>query len=148
MTEPELKACIQVVQNYFLSISGEIPQMGIPFIKTARHQTMDYTGVIGISGVRRGGVYFTASRALFANAAQCILGEDEPDDEIIQDMAGEITNTIAGNLRELFGSGFLISVPIILKGQIEDIMMRLKPPVFIIPLRWRGFSSQLALGLE
>jgi len=59
-----------------------------------------------------------------------------------------MTNTISENMRELFGSTFLISVPIILKGSIDEVVLRLKPPVYVIPIEWNGHKSHLAIGLE
>jgi chemotaxis protein CheX len=55
---------------------------------------------------------------------------------------------IAGNARRDFGSDFMISVPIVVKGAPEDIMLRLRPPVFIIPVTWRTHSAYLAVGIE
>jgi chemotaxis protein CheX len=151
MTEQELKGFIGVITRYFEDISGESARFGVPCIKDSRTPVFDYTAVIGISGSRRGGIYFTAPRGLVEKFALCVLG-GEPDipldEESLNDMAGEMTNTIAGNMRELFGSSFLISVPIVLKGKIEQIVLKLKPPVFIIPMEWRGESCHLGIGLE
>jgi chemotaxis protein CheX len=148
MTEHDLKALIKVVTNYFSSISDEPAKMGMPYIKREKDQVYDYTGVIGISGSRRGGIYYTAGRELLGAFGECILGESDLDEESLFDLVGEMTNTIAGNLRETFGSSFLISVPIVMRGQIENISMRLKPPVFVIPIEWKGFPSSLVVGLE
>jgi chemotaxis protein CheX len=148
MTEGDIKALIKVVTDYFLSISDEPAKMGLPYIKRGNDQTFDYTGIIGISGSRRGGVYFTAGKELLREFGQCILGDPDLDEDSLVDLVGEMTNTIAGNMRETFGSSFLISVPMVMKGKIDDISMRLKPPVFIIPIEWHGHSSHLAVGLE
>jgi chemotaxis protein CheX len=148
MTENDLKTLIKVVTNYFSSISDEAAKMGTPYIKREGDTVYDYTGVIGISGSRRGGVYYTAGKELLQAFGECILGESGLDEESLFDLVGEMTNTIAGNMRETFGSSFLISVPIVMKGKIDDISMRLKPPVFIIPIEWKGFPSNLVVGLE
>jgi chemotaxis protein CheX len=148
MTEQELKAFTRVVTQYFQSVTDIPAQLGVPFVKTDKQEAFDYTGVIGISGSRRGGVYLTASRELLSEFASAILGDDVQDEEALYDMVGEMTNTISGNMREIFGSSFLISVPIIMKGRIDDIVMRLKPPVFIIPIFWNSRQCQLAIGLE
>jgi chemotaxis protein CheX len=148
MTETDLTNIIKIVTNYFTSVS-EIPaKMGMPYVKRGNDGTFEYTGIIGISGSRRGGVYYTADRELLRNFGWYILGETDLDEDSLTDLAGEMTNTIAGNMRETFGSSFLISVPIVMKGKAEDISMRLKPPVFIIPIEWNGYPSQLAIGLE
>jgi chemotaxis protein CheX len=148
MTEHELKSIIKIVTEYFLSISGISAVMGLPYIKREEDPVFDFTGVIGVSGARRGGVYYTAGRELLADFGAFILGEGELDDDARSDLVGEMTNTIAGNMREIFGPSFLISVPMILKGKIDDINMRLRPPVFVIPIKWKGYTSHLAVGME
>jgi len=148
MNEKEIMAFIKVITDYFHSVTGIDAKMGIPYVKDAATETMEFTAVIGISGSRRGGIYYTANRPLLEQIATHILGEGEYDDATVYDLVGEMTNVIAGNLRESFGSTFLISVPIIMKGKLEDITVRLKPPVFIIPIEWDGHRSHLAIGLE
>ncbi|MDR2747620.1 MAG: chemotaxis protein CheX [Treponema sp.] len=148
MTESELKPIIKIVTEYFFNITGVTAVMGLPYIKRDADPVFDYTGVIGISGARRGGVYYTAGRELLAEFGRFILGEDPLDEASLGDLVGEMTNTIAGNMREIFGASFLISVPIILTGKIDTINMRLKPPVFVIPIKWKDHTSHLAVGLE
>jgi chemotaxis protein CheX len=148
MTENELKPIIAIVTGYFLNITGIPAVMGLPYIKRHEDPVFDFTGIIGISGSRRGGVYYTAGRELLVEFGAFILGEAVLDDDALNDLAGEMTNTIAGNMREFFGSSFLISVPIVLKGRIDTISMRLKPPVFVIPIKWKEYTSRLAVGLE
>jgi chemotaxis protein CheX len=148
MMESELKFFIDVVTSYFGQVTGESAAMGIPYVKKAEPVVLEYTGLIGISGPRKGGIYFTTSPKLLAELTKVILGVDEADDETLLDMVGELTNTIAGNVRKSFGSDFLISVPMLIKGKPDDILMRLKPPVFVIPLNWRREKAFLAVGME
>lgn len=148
MTERELKFFIEVVTSYFGQVTGEPATMGIPYVKKSEPVVLDYTGLIGISGPRKGGIYFTAGRGLLAGLTRVILEMDDADDETLLDMVGELTNTIAGNVRKSFGADFLISVPMLIKGKPEDILMRLKPPVFVIPLHWQREKAYLVVGLE
>jgi len=148
MKENEIKAFVRVITEYFETISGVPAAMGLPYIKGEDTEMYDYTGIIGISGNRRGGVYFTAPKELLQDFGFHILGDSDLDDASLFDLVGEITNTIAGNMREVFGASFLISVPIVMRGKIDAINMKLKPPVFIIPIEWQGFRSHLAIGLE
>ena len=148
MTELEIKGFIKVLTDYFLSVTGSPANMGVPFIKENNTEVFDYVAIIGISGSRKGGVYFTANKPLLEEIARHILGETGLDDATLYDLIGEMTNTISGNMRELFGSTFLISVPIILKGNIDEVVLRLKPPVYVIPIEWNGHKSHLAIGLE
>lgn len=148
MTEFEIKSFIKVLTDYFKNVTGKTASMGVPFIKENNTDIFDYVAVIGISGSRKGGIYFTANKALLSEIGYHILGETDIDDSTLYDLAGEMTNTIAGNMREVFGSSFLISVPIILKGRIDEVVLRLKPPVYVIPIEWNGHKSHLAIGLE
>jgi len=148
MKEEDIKVFIDIVINYFKEITGEETQMGVPFIKKDNLSVLPYTGIIGISGEYKGGIYLSADKELLSGVAGCILGIEEADESACIDMLGEITNTIAGNARSSFGSQFMISVPIVIKGQPEDIFFQLKPPVFVIPIEWREHPCFLAIGLE
>lgn len=148
MTELELKYFVDVVVNYFQDISGEPSEMGIPFVKEKETVLLDYTGLIGISGAKKGAIYLTASKDMLSEITSILLGYESPEEDLVVDMAGEIANTIAGNVRENFGASFMISVPIILKGCPEDVIIRMVPPIFIIPIKWRKYSAFLAVGLE
>lgn len=148
MTEQEIWVFIKVVTDYFQSATGIGAQIGLPYVKDDATGTLDFTAIIGISGSRKGGIYFTGNRTMLAKVADIILGEDDHDNETIFDLVGEMTNVIAGNLRETFGSEFQISVPIVLKGPLEDICVQLTPPLIIIPINWNSFQSHLGIGLE
>lgn len=148
MTERELRAFIDVVTRYFDDVTSIPAEMGVPFVKEQAAVLLDLTGLIGISGARRGGIYVTAPRGMLAALAAVILGTDAVEDEDILDMVGELANTIAGNMRATFGSTFMISVPIVVEGKPDDIHLRLKPPVFVIPIRWNGHNCYLSVGLE
>jgi chemotaxis protein CheX len=148
MMESELKFFIDVVTSYFGQVTGENAAMGIPYVKKAEPAVLEYTGLIGISGPRKGGIYFTAGAKLLLELTKVILAVEDADEETLLDMVGELTNTIAGNVRKSFGSDFLISVPMLIKGKPDDILMRLKPPVFVIPLNWRREKAYLAVGME
>ena len=150
MTEVELKTFIDVVINYFEQITSESCSMGIPYTRTNDPIVLEYTGLIGISGSRKGGIYITSKTPMLADLASIMLDlpQSEVDSEIIIDSIGELANTIAGNVRKSFGSSFMISVPIILKGSPDDIIMKLSPPVFIIPILWRDHQAFLSVGLE
>lgn len=148
MKEEELKTFIDVVVSYFEQTTGEAAEMGVPYIKNHEAVVLDYTGIIGISGARKGGIYLTASKPMLSDIAEKLLGTKADDDDTISDMAGELCNTIAGNVRSTFGSSFLISVPMVLQGSPHDIMMKMHQPVFIIPIQWKTHQSYLVVGLE
>lgn len=148
MKEDDLKIFVDIVINYFKEVTGETVEMGVPFIKKDNLSVLNYTGIIGVSGKYRGGIYLSADREIISGVAEKLLGITAADEGACVDMLGEITNTIAGNARADFGSQFMISVPIVIKGQPEDILFQLSPPIFVIPINWRNLPCFLAIGLE
>ena len=148
MTEQELRIFIDVVIDYFVLLSDESARMGVPYIQEGKSQLLDFTGVIGISGARKGGIFVTASSSMLKELASLILESDDVAPDEILDMVGELTNTIAGNVRREFGSSFMISVPIIVEGRPQDLRLQIKPPVFVVPINWRTHQAFLSVGLE
>ncbi|NCN04497.1 MAG: chemotaxis protein CheX [Spirochaetales bacterium] len=148
MTEQELRIFIDVVIDYFVLLSDESARMGVPYIQEGKSQLLDFTGVIGISGARKGGIFVTASSSMLKELASLILESDDVAPDEILDMVGELTNTIAGNVRREFGSSFMISVPIIVEGRPQDLRLQIKPPVFVVPINWRSYQAFLSVGLE
>jgi chemotaxis protein CheX len=148
MTEQELRGFIGVVTEYFRTVAGKPADLGLPYIKAEREETLAYTGLIGITGRRRGAVYLTAGADLLERIAGHILGPGGLTDADRYDLIGEMANTVAGNMRELFGAGFGISVPMVVRGPADDIALLLKPPVYVIPLAWEGCACRLVIGLE
>lgn len=148
MKQEELRTFIDVVIGYFREATGTEAKMGIPYIKEKEAVVFDYTALIGISGEKKGGIYVTAEKAMLQNLCKTLLEMDDAPEDMLTDMAGELANTIAGNVRLTFGSSFMISVPMILRGTAGDIVIKLTPPVFIIPIEWMGTKAFLAVGLE
>ena len=148
MDDATLKTFVDVVLGFFLETTGERVSMGVPYVKRERAPLLEYTGIIGISGARRGGLYLTAPAGLHAELSAHVSGAEPEGEEGLADAAGEVANMIAGNARRDFGSDFMISIPIVVKGAPDDILLRLSPPVFIIPVAWRTHYAYLAVGIE
>ena len=110
ITEKEVKIFIEGVKYYFATISDNKASVGTPYlVEPDQAPTNDLMGVINITGARRGKVYFSAARAMLRHILLSI-GEKEADAELIEDIVGEVANTISGNVREFFGSQFVISI--------------------------------------
>jgi chemotaxis protein CheX len=140
---------IDSVNNYFEEVTGIKSETGLPYLKDDKQQVLaHYTGMIGISGSRRGFVYVTGPKELFNDLVKIILDIDKPNDDQIVDMAGEVANTVSGNVRKAFGSEFMISVPAIIQGKPEDLKMQKDVPVFVIPIKWREYKAYVVIGLE
>ena len=149
MNESDIKIFVDGVSNYFEETTGEKPEVGVPYIKGEESVVLDYTGAIGISGKKRGCIYITASSKMLEDLAKLILLVEDIEIEVLLDMVGELANTIAGNARNAYGSEFMISVPIVLDGKPNDIILqKMKVPTYIIPITWRDSASILVVGIE
>ena len=148
MRETDLHFFIDSTLNYFEEVTSEKAQTGIPYLKEHERVVLDYTGIIGISGKRKGSVYITASSDMLNLLAKEILGVDVVDTEDLKDLVGEIANIISGNVRQAYGSDFMISVPVIVEGMAKDIKMPDEVQAFVIPITWKSLKAFLVVCLE
>lgn len=148
ITEKEVKIFIEGVKYYFATISDNKASVGTPYlVEPDQAPTNDLMGVINITGARRGKVYFSAARAMLRHILLSI-GEKEADAELIEDIVGEVANTISGNVREFFGSQFVISIPSIFEGRPQDMQYPPFTKAFSIPVRWKSYTAYLVVCLE
>ena len=148
MKESDLHFFIDSTLNYFREITDEEAVAGIPYVKREDPVVLDITGIIGISGKQKGCIYLTAPNKMLKDLGNIILGDTEYGQEELKDLIGEIANTIAGNVRNVYGSGFLISVPAVVLGKPKDIAIPEKVSAFVVPLKWQEHRSFLAVYLE
>jgi chemotaxis protein CheX len=148
MNENEIKHFIQTTISFFKEVSGYEAKCGIPSVKTSDPLVLEYTGIIGISGKRKGSVYFTSNKGLLSDLAKIMLETDSVNNEDIRDLVGEVTNTITGNLRKIFGTEFLISVPAIVEGKARDIKLPDNIGTYVIPILWQDHKAFLVICLE
>ena len=148
MNETDLHFFIDSTVNYFEEVTNEKATAGIPYIKDDEPVVLEYTGIIGISGKRKGSIYVTASDTMLSSIAKVILGLDEIGKDDIKDLVGEIANTISGNVRQAYGSDFMISVPVVVEGKAKDIKLPDNIQSFVIPITWKEFKSYLVVCLE
>lgn len=148
MKETDLHFFIDSTVNYFKEVTNEKAVTGIPYIKDEEPLVLEYTGIIGISGKRKGSVYITTNADMLKELARIILGIELVNTEDIKDLVGEIANTISGNVRQAYGSDFMISVPVVVEGKAKDIKLPNNFQVFVIPLTWREYKSYLVVCLE
>ncbi len=148
MKENELRVFVERVVNYFSTITQTQVTVGVPHIKPADQVMGEITGVIGLTGKRKGGVFFTASKAMLEDIVAGYLKIEKPDLASIKDLAGEIANTIAGNASKSFGADFQISVPIVFVGRPKQIDLPRNVPTFVIPIVWKTHKAFLVVGVE
>ncbi|MBX3667737.1 MAG: chemotaxis protein CheX [Rhodocyclaceae bacterium] len=148
MDEAQLRIFVSNLQNYFERQTTRAAEVGTPFLGEANAlPVFDYTGVIGISGARRGCVYFTAPGDLLRDLLLRV-GESNVAEANLADLAGEIANTISGNARRDFGPDFMISVPVVVRGRTQSIQMPCETKAYVIPLRWQKHRAALVVGVN
>lgn len=147
MQEKEIQVFIDGAKNFFKKLTRRDINIGTPYLVTYDDlPCFDYTGIISISGDRKGAVYFTAPRILLSHLL-VLSGEKLNSDIMIRDVVGEVANTIAGNARSSLGSGFMISVPLVVQDLPDKLCLSTHMHAYVIPIQWSTYSSSLVVGL-
>ena len=105
------KPFIDAVVVILSTMAGITPKVGTPFIKKTKVASGDVTGVVVLSGHKRGSIAVSFELPCALALVRGMLGDDVED--IIQDAedaVGEITNMISGRARaKLSESGISLS---------------------------------------
>lgn len=148
MSEKNLKIFIDGVVRYFAHTSDTVVKVGTPYLEDNKAaKAMDYSGVIGISGNQRGCVYFTAPKILLKHLLLS-LGENDTSEANLQDMIGEVSNTLSGNARRELGKDFVISVPAVIRGVPSETHLPKGLRSYVIPIVWKGYSAAVVICLK
>ena len=140
---------IQSVENYFKHLTDIDSEMSIPYLKDSEALVLkDITGMIGITGNRKGFVYISADKGMYEDLINIFIGIDDPSYEDILDMAGEISNVVAGNVRANLGANFMISVPVVFEGMPNQLRFPPDVSIYIIPIKWKNHEAFVVVGLE
>jgi len=148
MNETDLKIFIDGTRNYFSEVTGENAELGIPFVKHEESILLDITGLITISGDRKGAIYLTASTQMLHEIGKVLLGTDSIAEADLPDLVGEIANTLSGYVRIAYGDQAMISVPTVVKGRAEDVYIKMETPIYIIPFIWKLHKAYLVVGIQ
>ena len=147
LKEAEIRTFIDGATNYFEVSARQAATVGSPYLVTdGKPGAYEYTGVIGISGLRKGVVYFSAPRGMLT-VLLMRMQETDTSDANIKDLVGEVANTISGNARRDFGKNFLISVPTVIAHDITKVTAP-HSRSYVIPINWRTHSAKLVVCLE
>ena len=69
-------------------------------------------------------------------------------DDKLMDLVGEVSNTIAGNARRVFGDQFMLSTPIVLQGRSDQMRVSNIASIYVIPVLWKNMKAQLIINLN
>ncbi|MEM7184005.1 MAG: chemotaxis protein CheX [Spirochaetota bacterium] len=141
---------VNSLENYFSesNINSGVKISQIQETKTFS-QGLEFSGIIGFSGDFLGSLFFSADREFLGKLTETMLGTRMDEEEMLLDMIGEFTNTIAGNASQAFEDTLLISTPVVIRGKISSIQLKqLEVPIYYIKVSWDGSSGILVIGIE
>lgn len=148
MKNESLTVFVESIANFFKTHTKTEVDIGTPFlIDNINKYLSDYTGIISISGNHKGSVFFTMPSRMAIHLLS-EMGLMSTQDEKLMDLVGEVCNTVAGNARREFGDQFILSVPIMFKGETENIKVHDVASIYIIPVVWQGIKSHLIINLN
>jgi len=140
---------IDSVSNYFKHLTEVDSKIHVPYLKETEGLVLkDFTGMIGISGSKKGFVYISADRSMFEDLINIFIGIEDPTNADILDMAGEISNVVAGNVRANLGTNFMISVPVVFEGMPNDLDIDDRVSLYVIPIKWKSHEAFVVIGLN
>lgn len=148
MEKESIEVFIDSLSHFYRQVGvGEV-NVGVPYLLDSKSPLVsDFTGIIGISGKRRGCVYFSCPKAMLSYILTS-MGEMDNSSEHLCDLVGEIANTIAGNARKAFGADFMISVPVVIQGAPDRIQLPDNTRCVVIPTKWKSYQSVIVVALE
>lgn len=148
MDEKRIQVFVNGARDYFAGISDTPAEVGTPYLsETVENDLLDYTGVIGISGLCRGRLYFTAPSAMLRHLLVS-LGEVHTDHTYMSDMVGEAANTLSGNSRRELGRDFVISPPTVIRGIPAGNELPHGLRSLVVPITWQKYRASLVLSVE
>lgn len=148
MKDENLKVFIEGASHYFETVSNNPATIGAPFLtRDVNKYLCDYTGIIGISGNHKGSVFFSAPQNMLIHLLSS-LGILSTSEDKLMDLVGEVSNTVAGNTRRVFGDQFMLSTPIVLKGTSADLKITSVEQIYVIPITWRKHQANLIINLD
>ena len=146
--EKTVNVFIDSIENYFTTLTGISVKTNPPFVKTPDQLLLkECTGMIGVSGVKKGFIYISGSLGMYKDIIQRYVGLNSPTEDDMLDMSGELSNVVSGNVRETYGDEFMISVPIVFKGKPNSIKFPDDVPIYVIPFTWNAFEAYMVVGL-
>lgn len=128
-----IKATIEVLSTMAMIT----PVAGKPYVKNDSMAKGDVTGVIGLTGDKKGTISVTFTQKSALAVVKNMLGDDIQD--VLQDTkdaVGEITNMISGKSRQLMaenGLNIQAATPSVIMGKNHTIHHISSEPIMAIP---------------
>ena len=146
--EKTVNVFIDSIENYFSKLTGIEVKTHPPYVKSPDQLILnECTGMIGISGIKKGFIYISGSQEMYRELIRVYVGLDNPKESDMLDMCGELSNVVSGNVRETYGEDFMISVPIVFQGKPNSLKFPNNVPIYVIPFSWNGLEAYMVVGL-
>jgi len=146
--QSEIGTFVSAVLNYFVTSVQQPAQVGTPYLALGKApEIYDYTGMIRISGKRKGVVYFTAPRGMLS-VMLMRMQETDMSHANLCDLVGEVANTLSGNARKDFGRNFIISTPSVMSGTDTTVGYSPDTRPIVVPIDWRSYHANLVVCLN
>lgn len=133
LAKPFIKAAVSVLST----MAMVTPTVGKPFVKKNNLAQGDVTGLVGMTGAKKGSVSISFSKACAVAIVKNMLGDDIQDIvNDVKDAVGEITNMISGQARAgLAEQGMALqgSTPTVIMGDNHTISHIARTPIMAIP---------------
>jgi len=142
-----IETFIECLQKYFSKKSDSQIIVETPYLTNSINNILlDFTGIISISGAYCGNVYFTAP-AKFLEKLILSHGQYDFSERLKKDVVGEITNTLSGNSRKGLGSGFVISVPKVVHGVVQELELTNGAHSYVVPMKWLEQKAAMVVSV-
>ncbi len=146
--QDEIGVFVAAVLNYFDTTLQHAAQVGTPYLAVDKPpQILDYTGLIRITGLRRGVVCFTAPKSMLG-VMLMRMAETDTSHANLCDLVGEVANTLSGNARRDFGRQFIISTPTVLGNASAAVGFGANSRPVVVPINWRSYHASLIVSLN
>lgn len=145
--ERDLSVLLQMVGAYFQAMSGQAAELQPASITLSSPSIPDYSGRMDLEGLCSGWISLGVGGPLLLELLR-VIGEPMEDDAAMQDMVGELVNTLVSNARAHFGARLRLRPPRTAArawaGGWEG-----RPPVLMeIPFRWRTHEGLLVVAIQ
>jgi hypothetical protein len=124
------RPCAEVLADMFHDVWGPLTHLDLLRAGPTAGGFDGVTALLHISGAWTGTVLFQCATPLVARASRSMLGLSEgtpPSPADMRDVAGEIGNVLGGRLKASLPGPSLLSLPVVVDGQVLDDKQQLLP---------------------
>jgi chemotaxis protein CheX len=143
---------VAATQTVFKNMLNMEPRMGRPILKDSGITSGDVTGIMGLTGDKKGSVCVSFSERGAILAYKALTGDDHDSigAEVI-DAIGELTNIVAGQARKEFekaGINLKAAIPNVVVGRGVELHFISKFPIVSLPFSFSSAGEEAAVHVD